>query len=67
VDQGVRPTANAKQTRSDRYRPPASTATLTLSLAFSNVAGNRIFYLAVRDAADQNNTGWKASGTRTLR
>jgi trimeric autotransporter adhesin len=37
---------------------------LTLNIAFTSVFnGNRVFYLAARDAGDGNNTGWQAMGT----
>ena len=41
-----------------------TTLTLTLNLSFSSssFAGNKIFYMAARDAA-QNNSGWQALGT----
>ena len=37
---------------------------LTLNIQFrSSFAGNRVFYLAARDAADVGNSGWQAKGT----
>jgi len=37
---------------------------LTLNLLFSaGFAGNRVVYLAARDASGLNNTGWQAMGT----
>src|SRR5262249_22676662 len=40
---------------------------LTLSIAFSPAfAGNRVFYVAARDAADLMNTGWQPMGTWTV-
>jgi hypothetical protein len=41
-----------------------NTLTLTLDIAFgAGFTGNRLFYLAARDAAESNNTGWRASGS----
>jgi hypothetical protein len=38
--------------------------TLTLTIAFAPAfSGNRVFYLASRDASEANNTGWQAMGT----
>jgi hypothetical protein len=37
---------------------------LILNIAFSSsFGGNRIFYLAARDASETNNSGWQAVGT----
>jgi len=41
--------------------------TLTLNIAFkSGFTGNRVVYIAGRDKADGNNTGWQAAGTWTV-
>jgi len=44
-----------------------NTLTLTLNIAFQPLfAGNRIMWLAGRDAAGGNNTNWQAMGTTTV-
>jgi FG-GAP repeat len=41
--------------------------TISLNLGFrAAFAGNRIFYLAARDAAESNNTDWQPAGTWTV-
>jgi hypothetical protein len=41
--------------------------TLSLDIAFSPAfGGNRVFYLAVRDQHEGNNTGWQSMGTWTV-
>jgi len=45
----------------------ANTLTLTLNIAFkSPFAGNRIVWVAGRDVAGGNNTGWQSMGTTTV-
>jgi uncharacterized repeat protein (TIGR01451 family) len=45
----------------------AATLTLTLTVTFkAPFAGNRVVYVAGRDTADGNNTGWQAMGTVTV-
>jgi len=40
---------------------------LTLNITFSrSFGGSRIFYMAARDAAEGNNTGWQSMGTWTV-
>ncbi|SPF33302.1 exported hypothetical protein [Candidatus Sulfopaludibacter sp. SbA4] len=44
--------------------PSGNNLSLSLSIRFNSGFGpNLIFYLAARDAAEGNNTGWQASGT----
>jgi hypothetical protein len=45
-----------------------NTLTLSVSLTFPLMfAGNRVIYVAARDTADGNNSGWLAMGTWTVR
>jgi len=45
----------------------ANTLTLTLNLTFTGpFSGNRVVYVAGRDQAGGNNTGWQAMGTWTV-
>ena len=44
------------------------TLTLALNLSFTAVsAGNRVIYLAARDAAEVHNSGWQSMGCWTVR
>ncbi|SPF44907.1 hypothetical protein SBA4_3270001 [Candidatus Sulfopaludibacter sp. SbA4] len=41
-----------------------NTLTLTLAITFTGgFDGNRVIYLAARDSAEANNSGWQALGT----
>jgi hypothetical protein len=47
--------------------PKALTLTLTLNITFHAASsGNRVLYMAGRDQAGGNNTGWQAMGTWTV-
>ncbi len=48
--------------------PSGNTLAPTLNTTFgAGFAGNRVFYLAARDVCEQNNTGWQATGSWTVR
>jgi len=44
-----------------------NTLTLTLNIGFTSAFdGNRVIYLAARDSAEANNSGWQALGSITV-
>jgi len=44
-----------------------NTLTLALNVSFAaGFAGNRVVYMAARDSAEANNSGWQATGTWTV-
>ncbi len=44
-----------------------NTLVLTLNISFTAAfSGNRLIYMAARDATDSNNTGWQPMGSWTV-